>query len=103
MRWLEGDTIELGEGEVRTVTIKLAQPAKGTSISTVAWAADPSLTIASETVSDTNASALISGQTAGQDYLLTVTATMASGQVHVGGLHVEGKAPGYENSSNRKR
>ena len=89
------DKLELVEGSVKTITLDLAPQIGASTISSIAFTADPSgITFASPTISGKTATALVSGGSGGSNYIAKLTAVLSNGETEVGTILLKWKEPG---------
>jgi hypothetical protein len=98
---LRPDRLEMTAGETRKVEIDLGPTAGANTISgTPVWTGN-GLTIASEAVSGTVASAFVSGGDANKNYIVTLASDLSSLETVVGAFTVEVKAAGLDARAGR--
>lgn len=91
-RWPKAVGATVSDGSVTWTCRASSTDSLEATLSSVAWAVDDGMTVASDSVSGMTASALVSGGQDGQDYDVTVTATFSDTQVRVARFTVRVRA-----------
>ncbi len=89
------DRYEMTEGETNLLEIDLAPTIGSTTLDAFDITAS-GLTFTTPDLDDRSVTTKVSGGTANTNYIATTTATLSDGQVKVGSVILEWKAPGYE-------
>jgi hypothetical protein len=84
------------EGETNRIVFDLGPAVMANTISGTPTIEATGLTFSAPSVSGTTVTTLVSGGSAGKDYVAEITAVLSSGETKVAALLLEWKAPGYD-------
>jgi hypothetical protein len=90
-RWPTSGTV--ADGSVIWTAEAISTASLRRTLSSAAWAADTGITVGTQSTVGTKATALISGGTLGQTYLIRCTGTCSDGTLATGAFYVEFKRP----------
>lgn len=84
------------EGETNRVVFNLAPAVGANTISGTPVVASDGLTFSGTAVSGTSVTSFVSGGAADTDYIVSITATLSSGETKVGAVTLKWKKPGFD-------
>lgn len=93
---LRPDIAEMTEGETNRLVFQLGPVVGANSISGTPTVECSGLTFTGTTATGSTVSTFVSGGQADRDYIVSITATLSSGETKVGAIRLEWKAAGYD-------